>query len=356
MKLFKGTDWYLPLTALIIGIFSLFLLLGLVPRLFLSQLIFWVLGFGLFFLLSLIEFRTYKGLTWLFYGVSLFLLILTFALGEVSRGAVRWIQIGQFTIQFSEIVKPFLLIFFAFFLASWDIRLSRLFVSFLLFLIPAFLIFKQPDLGSTLILGTALLGILFFSLSFIRLLVIGLGSLIFLPLFWFLLANYQKQRVLTFLNPNADPLGAGYNLIQAMISVGSGQIVGRGLGRGTQSHLAFLPEQHTDFIFAAFAEEMGLVGCLLLLGLYVLLLWRVLKIAKGAKEDPERLFCAGVFLMLLFQIFVNVGMNLGLVPITGVTLPLFSYGGSSLLATMICLGVIESIAKHQKKQEFIEIK
>lgn len=357
MNLFKNFDFSIPLIVLAIGILGLSLLFSLAPGLVVTQITFFILGFLFFLLFAQIDFRIYQNLSWIFYGGSLILLFLTFILGEVTRGSVRWIQIGQFTIQTSELAKPFLITFFAFFFAQQEVKISRVLKGILFFLVPAFLIFKQPDLGSTLVLGAGLMGILASSALSSGVVVAGILSLLIaIPGVWFLLAGYQRERILTFLNPSSDPLGAGYNLIQAMISVGSGQFFGRGLGKGTQSQLAFLPERHTDFIFAAFSEELGFVGVLILLGLYFFLLWRILSVARGANQDFARLFCLGIFTMLLFQIFVNIGMNLGLVPITGITLPFLSYGGSSILAMMICLGMIESIARFQKRQEAIEIK
>lgn len=355
--LFKNFDFSIPLIILAIGILGLSLLFSLAPGSVFPQLIFFILGFVLFLIFSQIDFRIYQNLRWFFYGGSLILLFVTFLFGEITRGSVRWIQVGQLTIQTSEMVKPFLITFFAFFFADQPVKLPKLLWGIFLFLIPAFLIFKQPDLGSTLVITAALLGILLASGITFRVIFTGLlGLAAALPVSWFLLVSYQKERILSFFNPYDDPLGSGYNLIQAMISVGSGQVFGRGLGKGTQSQLAFLPERHTDFIFAAFSEELGFVGVLILLSLYFFLLWRILKVAQKANQDFARLFCLGIFIMLLFQIFVNIGMNLGLVPITGITLPFLSYGGSSILAMMICLGMIESIARFQKRQEAIEIK
>ena len=168
---------------------------------------------------------------------------------------------------------------------------------------------------------------------------------------WRFLKDYQRARVLSFLNPYSDPLGTGYNVIQAVISVGSGKFFGRGLGRGTQSHLYFLPERHSDFIFASLAEELGFLGASLLLVFYFLLLFQILKIAKNAADDFGFLIVTGVFSHLSFQILVNIGMNLGLLPITGITLPLVSTGGSSLLATMVSLGLVENVGRSRRLEE-----
>lgn len=357
MRFFKGFDYSLLLIVVIIGALSLTSLWSLAPKLFPQQLFFFLIGFVCFFLFAQIDFRLYQNFKWPFYLGSIFFLILTFALGEITRGSIRWLQVGPFTIQSSEIVKPFLLVFFAFLFSGVEIKYSKIFFPVILFLIPFFLIFKQPDLGSSLVLGAAFIGIITALNLPLSLILSAFGFLlVFLPSAWFFLAEYQKKRILTFLNPNLDPLGAGYNLIQAVITVGSGQFFGRGLDKGTQSHLAFLPEFHTDFVFASFVEELGFLGGMILLILYFLLLWRLLKIAQNSRRDYAKIFTLGVFSMILFQVFVNVGMNLGLVPITGITLPFFSYGGSSLLATMIFLGMVENINRLEKRQETIEIR
>jgi len=224
--------------------------------------------------------------------------------------------------------------------------------------LPIFLIFRQPDLGTTLVILAVWLGmILAQGLELKFLLSLLILSAVGLPFSWLFLKDYQKLRILTFLNPESDPLGAGYNLIQAMIAVGAGGIFGRGLGRGTQSQLAFLPEARTDFIFASLAEELGLFGSLILLLLFLFLSLRILKAAREAPDDFGYYLCAGVFSLLTFQVFVNVGVNIGILPITGITLPLVSQGGSSVLAVMTCLGLVESVARaRKKKEEILEIK
>jgi len=280
-------------------------------------------------------------------------LVLPFVFGQVTRGAVRWIQIGQFTFQPSEIVKPLLVLFLAGFYTRYKIQDTRYkILSFALFLPVILLIFKQPDLGSSLVVLAIWVGILFaVGLNFKLFAVCCLLFAVCSPLVWRFLKDYQRARVLSFLNPYSDPLGTGYNVIQAVISVGSGKFFGRGLGRGTQSHLYFLPERHSDFIFASLAEELGFLGASLLLVFYFLLLFQILKIAKNAADDFGFLIVTGVFSHLSFQILVNIGMNLGLLPITGITLPLVSTGGSSLLATMVSLGLVENVGRSRRLEE-----
>ena len=264
---------------------------------------------------------------------------------------MRWIRIGSFTVQPSELVKPFLIAFFSSFFAGEEkIGLKKVLGGFFLLLIPAILIFIQPDLGSSLVVAISILGVLFAAGLPLKIF-LGIGGtiLVFLPLAWkFLLKDYQRDRVLSFLNPHSDPLGRGYNLIQSTVAVGAGKFFGRGLGRGTQSGLQFLPERHTDFMFASFAENFGFLGVLIFLGVFVVLLWRILRIASQTNDNFGFLFACGVFCLIFTQGFINIGMNLGLLPVTGIPLPLLSYGGSSFLATMMMLGILENICYNNK--------
>ncbi len=346
-KLFSRFDWVIFANLSILLVLGLMAVRSVAPELFLSQLIYTFLGLGLFFLFASLDYRTFFKLGRIFYFLSLAGLILTFIFGAVTRGSIRWIQIGRFTLQPSELVKPFLILTFASFLVSQPVgKIKSLLRNILFLVLPVLLIFLQPDLGSSLVVILFWLGMALMAGIPRRLLMIGaLVALVLLPLGWFSLQAYQKARIDTFLNPFSDPLGTGYNMIQSMIAVGSGQIWGRGLGRGTQSHLRFLPEQHTDFIFASLSEELGLLGALFLILVYTLLLGRILKVAKECRDQFASLICLGVFGMLLIQFLVNIGMNLGLVPITGITLPLISYGGSSLIATLISLGIVENISR-----------
>jgi len=355
---FKNFDFTILLLLFLISVLGLASVWSIAPEIFLEQLLFLIIGFVVFFLFSRIDLGIFESVSWFLYFAALFLLILTFLFGQFSRGATRWLQLGILTFQPSEIVKPLLVLFLAGFLAkSENLRLPRFLAGFLLFLIPVFLIFKQPDLGSSLVVFSSFLGIFLGSGASLRF-IIGVFFLIalFIPATWQFLADYQKARISTFLNPQLDPLGAGYNQLQAMIAVGSGKFLGRGLGKGIQSHLAFLPEYQTDFIFASFVEEFGLIGGFTLLLFYFLLLYKILKIARQTSYFYGKLVALGVFSMLCFQIFINVGMNMGLTPITGITLPFISVGGSSIISLMICLGLVEAAACSRKSKEFLEIK
>lgn len=314
-----------------------------------GQIIFTVVGMMLFLAISHFDYRATINLIKPLYLISILLLILVFIIGFETRGVIRWIPFGIFNIQPSEFVKPILILFLANFwsnnLPSW----RNIFKSLLYILLPLFLIFRQPDLGTTLTIITIWLGLLFCAkISIKKMLAIALAALIFVPFGWISLQSYQKDRLISFLSPTKDPLGAGYNVIQSTIAVGSGEILGRGLGRGTQSHLQFLPEFRTDFIFAAIAEEFGFLGSALILLIYFYLIIYCFRVAQTAPDYFGFLICAGVGLIMLFQTIVNVGMNIGLLPITGITLPLISYGGSSLLATFISLGLVASVANYRK--------
>jgi rod shape determining protein RodA len=345
-------DWLLFLAILIISVFSLVVNYFLVPNLFYQQLFYIILGLGVFFVFSRLDFRIWERLGWLGFLGSIIFLLTPLIFGTVTRGAVRWIRIGSFTVQPSELVKPFLIAFFSSFFAGEEkIKFKKVLAGLLLLLIPAILIFIQPDLGSSLVLVISILGILLAAglpLKFF----LGMGGTIlaFLPLAWkFLLKDYQKDRVLSFLDPHSDPLGRGYNLIQSTVTVGAGKFFGRGLGKGTQSGLQFLPERHTDFMFASFAENFGFFGVLIFLGVFAVLLWRILKIANKTDNNFAFLFGCGVFCLIFAQGFINIGMNLGLLPVTGIPLPLLSYGGSSFLATMIMLGILENICYNSRR-------
>ena len=310
----------------------------------LQQMVFYLVGLALFFLLSRVDYRIYNSLGKIIYLLAIVLLGITLLLGLESRGAARWISVGPFRLQFSEILKPFLVAAFAFSLPTRRYLSSLFWIA-----VPIFLVFKQPDLGSSVVYFAGFLAMIIASgtnIIYLALSLLGFG--VTAPLVWKLLADYQKNRILSFLSPHIDPLGASYNAIQAIITVGSGMLFGRGLGRGTQSHLAFLPERHTDFVFASLAEEMGFVGAAVLLVVYFLLIWRIFSIAGRTESEAAKLICVGIGVMLLVQVFISVGMNLGIVPVTGITLPLISYGGSSVLATMLALGIVENIASSRE--------
>ena len=341
-------DWITALILLCLGSFGLFILLTIGQSYFVSQLLYLVLGFVLLCAFSFID----PALLWWFapigYILSNIFLAMSY-LGPNIRGATRWILISGAQIQPSEIVKPFLLLAFSHFIAKYMPRkLGNVPMLFVLFIVPFLLVLRQPDVGTSLVyvgFWSAMLLAGGLPVWFMTCGVAVFGGL--LPFLWSHLAPYQQSRILTYLNPSLDPKGAGYNALQAMIAVGSGQWWGRGLGRGTQSHLRFLPEYHTDFIFATLIEELGFLGGTLLLAGYGFLLYRIIApVLRGIVTDIRVfIYSFGLFAMLLSQIFINAGMNMGLIPITGITLPFVSYGGSSILSTAIAFGILWAIAR-----------
>ncbi len=325
-----------------IEILSLVTIWSTAPELFMSQLAFAIAGVIIIYLIAKADIPLLLGFGWTFYVVSLLLLLFTFLLGRNIRGSVRWIDLGFFNLQTSEIIKPFLAIFYSAYLSKikkpdWKQLLS--FIGIILF--PVVLVALQPDLGSALTLTVLPLALLFFIGYGKKLIILAVIFLaLVLPLESKLLKPYQRQRLETFINPYADPKGAGYNVIQSTIAVGSGKIFGKGVKLGTQSHLNFLPERHTDFIFASFVEEFGLIGASVLFAGYYILFSFCLKSIKRLHGQDQNLLSLSIFFLFLFQFLVNVGMNLGIMPVTGITLPLFSYGGSSLLSFAILIGLL----------------
>lgn len=330
---------------------SIFVLSSMKASIATEQILFAAVAILVFFVSIHIDRVIYLWASPFLYVVSIVMLSLSY-FGPSIRGAHRWLQIGTIQIQPSEFVKPFLLLFFAAFMAKFPPKNVRnILIHLSIFIVPSILVFRQPDLGSTIIYISAWLAMMVASGFPLRiLLVIGLSCLLLLPASWNVLHDFQRDRIITFINPGHDPLGVGYNAIQAMIAVGSGQFFGRGLGRGTQSHLQFLPEFHTDFIFATCIEELGFVGGFIILFLYFMLLFRMLRpLVTGAYKEPIGfIFTLGLATMLLFQVFINIGMNMGIAPITGITLPFLSAGGSSLVSLLISFGIYMVLKQNPK--------
>lgn len=339
-------DWILCLVCLFLLAVGLLVIRSVAPDQLGFQILYALLAVLVFGLFSLIDYRYWVSLNIPIYIVSVVFLLTPFIFGTHSRGVLRWLQFGQVSIQPSEIAKPFFVLTMAFLGASQIKR--RLLWTTGSFLLPAAIVFFQPDLGTTLVYAVCFLAIVAFNLPKKWLLGATLIILLSLPLLWFGLRGYQRDRLITFLDPYSDPLGNGYHVIQSVISVGSGGIFGKGLGQGTQSQLRFLPERQTDFVFASLAEELGLIGSTIVLLLFAILLWRVFSISESTQETVGKIYGLGILTIFAFQIFVNVGMNLGLVPVTGITLPFLSYGGSSLMSMGISLGLVHSIFRHSR--------
>ena len=355
-RLLQNVDWPLLGAAFFIIGLSLVCLWSLNPGRGISAMMWrqisWV-GVGLVGLIAVVsvDYRNLVRFAPVFYVVGVGLLLSVFILGRTVSGARRWIHLGPLTVQPSELFKLIFIITLAWALTSArGERLSRasLVGTFVLLGVPFFLVVRQPDLGTALVL-VPVLGATLVGLG-LRMKVLGglaLGSVALMPLAWFVLKPYQRDRLLVYLDPFRDPLGTAYNVIQAKIAIGSGQLLGKGIGGATQSRLAFLPERHTDFIFAVFAEMWGFLGCLVLIVAYALLVLRGFEIAAGTRETRGRILALGVTSVFAVQILINIGMVTGLLPIVGIPLPLMSYGGSSMVVSLTALGLLISIRMRQ---------
>lgn len=337
----------LSLNIAAIGAISILILRSLNADLAAKQLIFWGVGTLILVIVSRLNHQFWPKISpLLFLGTIIALALLPF-LGESIRGSARWFDIGIFRVQPTEAAKVTSILLLSVFFASRSVqKITNLFLGFLIILIPAALTFIQPDIGNTLTFLAIFMGITYVAGANRKHLLMIAITLAAGAIFIFeLLAPYQKQRLLTFINPTSDPLSGGYQLIQSKIAVGSGQFFGRGIGSGTQSQLKFLPEAQSDFIFAATAEQLGFFGAGLLIILTTLMIAQIVKIGRNY-DRLAQLICAGTASFLLFQTVVNIGMNLAVLPITGITLPLVSYGGSSLVSTLFLLGIVFAIKRN----------
>lgn len=332
---------------------------GLWQEIYKRQLVWALIGVAIFLIISALNYRCLWDWIYVLYGVAvLFLLLVSFS-GAVRLGAQRWLRLAWFNFQPSEFIKPVIVIFLARYFSRkkvFDVSLpiarmgvyNGLIIPFLFIALPMGLIIEQPDLGSGIILFLVFVVMLYISGLRLRYIVVFLSIIaLSTPFFWHILRDYQKERLMVFLNPNIDPLGAGYTVIQSKIAIGSGGFLGKGWLSGTQSQLHFLPESHTDFIFATFAEEWGFCGSIVLLALYYLLIRECLAVAHRSVDYFGKLLAFGIVFMLSVQILINIAMNLSLAPVVGVPLPLLSYGGSSLIVTFISLGILASIDKRR---------
>ena len=307
-----------------------------------------------FVVATLFDYHWLKTLAWPIYGLQLGLLVLTLAVGSGVGGSARWVTIGPLTFQFSEIAKILMIIVLAAYLAARQGRLDSLpsiVGACILVGPPLVLVMLQPDLGTSLVFGGILAGMLWMSGASLRWLTVMAGAAVaMIPVAWtYLLRDYQKARLMDFINPNPDIQGAGFQLHQAQIAVGSGGLLGKGLTNGTQTQGDLLPVQATDFVFATLAEELGFIGGVVLFILFALLLWRVLVAGWRSRDPFGTLFAAGVASMVLFQLLVNIGMVLGVMPITGIPLPFVTHGGASLVSMAAGLGILQSINIRQTK-------
>ena len=309
------------------------------------------LAFFLMTIIAHIDPYQFKRYSTLLFGLGILLLIAVLIMGQIGKGAQRWLEFGFFRFQPSEMIKLTTPMMIAWYLAEHPMppKPKQLLIAVLLIAVPTLLIAKQPDLGTALLVVSSGAGVLFFaglSWFFIAAIIVACSALT--PILWHFMHDYQRDRVLTFLNPEADPLGRGYHIIQSKIAIGSGGIYGKGLLGSTQSELDFLPESSTDFIFAVFAEEFGLFGGLTLLTLYLLIIARCLYIASQAQDSYSRLLASSLSFTFFVYVFVNIGMVIGILPVVGVPLPLISYGGTSIVTLLSGFGILMSIHTHKK--------
>ncbi|MFA4858163.1 MAG: rod shape-determining protein RodA [Candidatus Margulisiibacteriota bacterium] len=408
-RMLRMSDFYLwicVLLLLVIGFFAIFSathavelkggsLFKYMNRHFLSLV---VAGLFLFFF-SYLDYKHLQKVTWLLYPLMLGLLMLVIFLGSTALGAQRWLVLGPLQFQPSEFSKLVMIISLAAFMKDKIGKINQakeILPVLVLAGIPFLLIFKQPDLGTALVIVAITLGmliycrisweylvifftpllsiilcrflvlwilyiiLLFLILSFFRMswfnfvvvMVLNVAAGLAFPYVWSLLKEYQQQRLVTFLNPAVDPLGAGYHTLQAKIAVGAGMFLGQGFLQGTQTQMQFIPVQHADFIFSVVAEEFGFLGSGILFGIFLVMLWRMIYLACSARDIFGQLLAAGIASLYLFHIFVNVGMTMGLLPIVGIPLPLLSFGGSALVVNLSCIGILQSIAMRREKLIF----
>lgn len=321
---------------------------GMATTHFYRKQMFWLaLGLATIPVIIFFDYRHLKGLVWPLYGATLALLAYVLFFGSSISGAKRWIDLGPISFQPTELAKVSVILLCAALLSRMPgpVGWKGLGKVLLLVALPVGCILLQPDLGSGLNILMLVGGMLLFKGLNRRILLTCLAGIpVLAPATWFFLLDYQKERILTFLNPHQEPLGAGYNAIQSKIAIGSGQIWGKGFLEGTQSQLRFLPAKHTDFVFSVFGEEWGFMGCVLLLVLFCLFLYQLVLVAGTSKDSFGAYIASGVFFYFFWQILINMGMVLGLLPIVGIPLPFFSYGGSSTLINFILLGLVFNVS------------
>jgi rod shape determining protein RodA len=340
------------LALMTVGIVTIYAASGQDWQLIQRQIIRLVVAIGLMLLIAQVPVMVFQRLSIYFYLIGVAMLIAVIMYGVVGKGAQRWLDLGVTRFQPSEIMKLAVPMMVAWYISQFNLppRSLQVFFGFILVAIPTLLIAKQPDLGTAILIASSgafalfLAGLSWKLLSFITLLISG-----FTPVMWFfLMQDYQKQRVLTFLNPESDPLGAGYHIIQSKIAIGSGGMEGKGWLQGTQSQLEFLPERHTDFIFAVFSEEFGFIGVIGLLSIYAFIVIRGMQIAIRAQDAFGKILAGSITLTFFVYVFVNMGMVSGILPVVGVPLPLVSYGGTSMVTLLAGFGMLMAISTQKR--------
>ncbi len=355
----KSVDYFLILIVILIGVISVFAIYSTERGEFSfytkNHLLRFLVFFGMFLVLSFVRITFWYKNAYFFYAVCVILLFITLFFGLMASGSRRWLDLYFLNLQPSEIMKIAIIVCFARYyhrIQTAEIQNYKfILVPLILLLIPCYLVVQQPDLGtSVLIAGTGIIIIWLAGLNIKYFVYSGLLLIVSLPFAVSILKPYQKSRILTFFNPDRDPLGAGYQIIQSKIAIGSGGFFGKGFLKGTQSYLEFLPEKHTDFIFTLFSEEFGFLGSIILLLLYILLIYRIIIIGFYSKSFFSKLFCFGFASGIFLYIFVNISMVLGLLPIVGAPLPIMSYGGSSMLSIMLGLSIVMSCKIYSQDQ------
>lgn len=352
LSIIRGLNWRLNLAVLFLLAASLIGLASFAPDVFYKQVLWALLGLVAIFIIIQFDWRpfaNYRTLIFGFYFLMILLLVATHFFAPTIRGAKSWLPVGGFRFQPAEFTKIALILLYSLFFSRKHAaiaRASNLMVSFIYFLIPGFLIAIQPDFGSLSVLFSIWFGFLLISGIRWRHLVIMLIILVIVSVAMWnaVLKNYQKERILGFVFPTRDVLGINYSVVQAKIAIGSAGFFGKGFRQGTQSQLGFLPEKQTDFIFSALVEEWGLVAAFLLVAAFVFMIFEIIKIGLGSPNNFSRFICLGAVILFCVQFALNMGSNLGLTPVIGITLPFLSYGGSSLLTDLILIGIIQSIS------------
>jgi rod shape determining protein RodA len=344
----------IPLALTFIGVAFIYSATAINPEVSYAtrQLMWLALGMTLMAIAFMGGYKIFIDTAYIFYILSLILLLAVWTVGVEKSGAQRWLELGIFQLQPSEVCKIATILALAKFLGSHKAKHSQFIavaVAFGIVILPLVLILMQPDLGTALIFVPVLFCILFVWGCQLRYLLVPFFLVILsTPLIWnFILRDYQKRRLLVFINPNIDPLGSGYTAIQSKIAVGSGQLFGKGWLEGTQNQLKFLPEHHTDFIFSVIGEEWGFIGALVIVGLFMVFLWKAIDMMHVTTDVSAKLLTCGIVSIFFFHVVVNIGMTVGLMPITGLPLPFLSYGGSSLLTSFFCVGLLLSVYKER---------
>lgn len=351
----KFFDFLILFLVLLIGLISLFTLSSLDfndNNIVQKHFIRFLFSFCIFILVSLINIKTWYRFSYIFYIFVILLLIFVDFYGLVGKGAKRWLDLGFFNLQPSELMKIAVIMalgrYYQYIKTEEIDHIKNIVIPIIIILIPFVLVIKQPDLGTALFILLVAISILWLAGLNLKIFTFGTISILLLaPLSIAFLKPYQKQRILTFLNPENDPTGAGYHIIQSKIAIGSGGFLGQGYKEGSQSNLSFLPEPHTDFIFTAFAEQFGFFGSIILLGLFIFLILRIDYISKLSRSTFGRLICFGVSFNFFVYIAINIGMVTGLLPVVGVPIPIMSYGGTAMLTSMFALGLVVSTKIHK---------